>query len=247
MHLYKYDKNTYINAKNKNIADNIYYNLVYISEKEKSLQIQKNTNIKQEKIENQLSKLRNKTKNFFKKILNQEGVFLYKNLKNPIKIVGDYVIIYCLYKQKLYECYIDTEDLDKINLGGTWVARGRKTTDVLYCYCRDPKSKKTITMHRLIMNNPENKYIDHKNGNGLDNRKCNLEISNPGLNMLNKKTYKNSKTGISGIRKIKNDYFTININRRFKDKNIAKQAHKEIVNIINTYSRIDAQKRKYII
>ena len=34
----------------------------------------------------------------------------------------------------------------------------------------------TEYMHRLITNCPEGKQVDHKNGDGLDNRRKNLEI-----------------------------------------------------------------------
>jgi len=36
------------------------------------------------------------------------------------------------------------------------------------------KNRKTVSMHRLIMGNPEGLVIDHINHNGLDNRKSNL-------------------------------------------------------------------------
>ena len=36
------------------------------------------------------------------------------------------------------------------------------------------KNRKTISMHRLIMGQPEGLVIDHINHNGLDNRKSNL-------------------------------------------------------------------------
>ncbi|KKN16028.1 hypothetical protein LCGC14_0979900 [marine sediment metagenome] len=37
-------------------------------------------------------------------------------------------------------------------------------------------NKKVVRMHRFIMNAPAGKDIHHKNGNTLDNRKCNLLV-----------------------------------------------------------------------
>lgn len=42
-----------------------------------------------------------------------------------------------------------------------------------------------ISMHRLIMNPPKNKQVDHINGNTLDNRICNLRVCTNAENRKN--------------------------------------------------------------
>src|SRR5690349_13857865 len=48
---------------------------------------------------------------------------------------------------------------------------------------------KSVFMHRLIMGSPENMEIDHKNHNGLDNRKENLRICSRRENLANRRPW----------------------------------------------------------
>jgi len=52
----------------------------------------------------------------------------------------------------------------------------------------------TLRMHRLILNTPDNKETDHINGNGLDNRRCNLRICNDTENCRNSKMRTGAKS-----------------------------------------------------
>lgn len=48
------------------------------------------------------------------------------------------------------------------------IRRGQKNEGKLW--------RKRIAMHRVITNCPVDLVVDHLNGDGLDNRRCNLEI-----------------------------------------------------------------------
>ncbi len=50
--------------------------------------------------------------------------------------------------------------------------------------CRREKGK-YISMHRVIMNAPDDMVVDHIDGNGLNNRKCNLRICTKAQNKYN--------------------------------------------------------------
>lgn len=59
--------------------------------------------------------------------------------------------------------------------------------------------KKTILMHRFIMNAPENLDIDHINGDGLDNRRSNLRLATISQNMMNRRINSNNTSSYAGI------------------------------------------------
>lgn len=56
-----------------------------------------------------------------------------------------------------------------------------------------------IELHRFIMNDPENLYIDHINNNTLDNRKQNLRCVKNSTNLRNGRIRKNNTSGVSGV------------------------------------------------
>ncbi len=43
-------------------------------------------------------------------------------------------------------------------------------------------------MHRVILNAPNNKIVDHRNGDGLDNRRTNLRLGTQSLNCVNRRS-----------------------------------------------------------
>src|SRR5712664_2670409 len=59
--------------------------------------------------------------------------------------------------------------------------------------------RKTIYMHRLILDVSRRKYTDHINGNRLDNRKENLRIVTQSQNQMNRGKQNNNTTGHTGV------------------------------------------------
>jgi HNH endonuclease len=63
-----------------------------------------------------------------------------------------------------------------------------------------PKGKqKIIFMHRWILNAPPDLQVDHKNGDGLDNRKNNLRLATHSQNGCNREWPLNNRSGFKGV------------------------------------------------
>ncbi len=94
----------------------------------------------------------------------------------------------------------DTILLSKMN----WSAcKGRKT---FYAYASI--NGKRVLMHRLILRVTGSKnHVDHKNGNGLDNRRENLRVCTITENNINRGAYKNNRVGLKGVNPFKNGKF----------------------------------------
>jgi hypothetical protein len=96
---------------------------------------------------------------------------------------------------------VDDEDYDKLNQWD-WYALVKNTSyavAVRNTWSKTEKKGILFTMHRVIMNCPKDKMIDHKDGNGLNNQKSNLRICTNGQNQGNRKLNSNNKSGIKGV------------------------------------------------
>jgi hypothetical protein len=73
---------------------------------------------------------------------------------------------------------VDDDDFEWVNMQGLWSAR-RQRSGLLYAVRRE--GRKYFYMHRVIMEIvephgiPSGLFIDHKDGNGLNNQRHNLE------------------------------------------------------------------------
>lgn len=116
-------------------------------------------------------------------------------MRNRFEVRGDTAVIFLpRHNIEPAECLIDTEDLPLVQLF-SWSyadARGDGKHEYARATQTIPQGRgrkhNVVLMHRLVMqgNNPHQRFIDHLNHNGLDNRKANLRVCSATLNALNR-------------------------------------------------------------
>jgi hypothetical protein len=67
------------------------------------------------------------------------------------------------------------------------------------CYAVTTIDGKTVFMHRLIMNAPKGKVVDHIDGNGLNDRRGNLRLCTPRQNARNQRSRKGTTSAFLGV------------------------------------------------
>lgn len=112
--------------------------------------------------------------------------------KRPVIIDGDVAYVTLT---KGYTSVIDAADVSLVE-GYNWTALETKT-DVVYA-CRG-NGKKVIYMHREILNPPDDKVVDHKDRDGLNNRRNNLRECSKTENAYNVKKHKDNSSGYKGV------------------------------------------------
>lgn len=83
------------------------------------------------------------------------------------------------------EMLIDDEDLKLFEDCKIYSWSRRKDLDLWYAFYSGKLGRGKV--HRIIMNAPKGVNVDHINGNGLDNRKCNLRLCNQTQNQANQR------------------------------------------------------------
>jgi hypothetical protein len=110
---------------------------------------------------------------------------------------------------------IDIDDLDKVKHRLWHFTQSNGVISNKRRGEKKPNSNGHIKLHRLIMDAPKNKVVDHINGDRRDNRKSNLRVVDQWANMINRSSGKmrnierrtNSKTLCVRITKNKKKYY----------------------------------------
>ena len=96
---------------------------------------------------------------------------------------------------------IDKDDFEKIKEISWYVNKKTKNG-----YYMEHKGRESISVHRLIMGAKKGEYVDHINGDTLDNRKNNLRIVTNQQNGFNSNIKANNTSGFIGVYYDKNRF-----------------------------------------
>jgi hypothetical protein len=94
-----------------------------------------------------------------------------------------------------YKAIVDAPDYGFV-MQHKWQARVQKKT----VYATGRHNKGFTCMHRAIMNAPAHLEVDHINGNGLDNRRCNLRLCNKQQNQWNRRKSEYGSNRFRGVK-----------------------------------------------
>ena len=117
----------------------------------------------------------------------------YKN--NRYRYVADYIEVEIYGHKKYHIGQIDKEFLNRFTERTWYAQKGGKNF-----YMKSGITKKFPSdqkFHRLVL--PELDIVDHRDGNGLDNRKKNLKDGSSGVNQNNQALHNNNTSGANGV------------------------------------------------
>jgi hypothetical protein len=123
-------------------------------------------------------------------------------MENRYEFKGDHAVLYINFRGTTYNCFVDNEDMHHlIDLGISWNGHTGKTDEV---YVRGTLptvngKRRSVLLHRYLLNAPERMYVDHKDRNPMNNRRSNLSIVEPSESAQNKGLYSSNKSGHRGV------------------------------------------------
>jgi len=98
---------------------------------------------------------------------------------------------------------VDDEDYERVVSAGKWfVQRDRNTFYAKRAYRRQDGKQSAIRLHTFLTGWP---LVDHRNGNGLDNRRANLREATHAQNAQNRRMRSDNRSGFRGVSWVRRD------------------------------------------
>jgi hypothetical protein len=115
---------------------------------------------------------------------------------NDHTIHNDHVELFAVSKGRRYSILVSPQDLPTLqDFGQKWSVFRSGTN--MYAYAN--RNGHGVRMHRFLTNAPKGSVVDHCDGNGLNNRRENLFVTNMRENHRNYRLMSNSTSGYRGV------------------------------------------------
>jgi hypothetical protein len=114
---------------------------------------------------------------------------------SPIRIDGDTAYIFL---KKGFEAMIDVADIQLVR-HRIWRLSINKKCNTYYAASGQSVSGDFVTLHRFLLQPPRSLHVDHKDGNGLNNRRTNIRLATGTQNNANMAVSRRNKLGIKGV------------------------------------------------
>lgn len=111
----------------------------------------------------------------------------------PIRIEGDTAFIPLTQG---YEAIIDAAD---VGLVEQWNWYALVAPHTVYAIRRDADTRRTVYLHRALLNAPASLEVDHVSCDGLDNRRTNIRLATASQNQHNKRIHQKNASGFKGV------------------------------------------------
>ncbi len=93
---------------------------------------------------------------------------------------------------------VDDEDLVRVQ-GFAWKLLRRPRARTAYVVAKVGGRKSLVQMHRVIADAPPGLDVDHRSGDGLDNRRANLRVCEHARNCQNGRLRRSNRSGFKGV------------------------------------------------
>lgn len=114
----------------------------------------------------------------------------FQRKNNEYTIDGEIVTVKSISKGKVYFFFIDKSDLGVLE-NNCWNVREKGNT--FYVTCMDRSTRKILFLHRVILGTKKGTFVDHIDGDGLNNLRCNLRECSLSQNSRNKLANRTNK------------------------------------------------------
>lgn len=98
-----------------------------------------------------------------------------------------------------FDCLVDDQDFELVKSFGNGSGKWCLSLNRGKFYAQKRTSSGVVYLHRLLSGAPAGKYVDHVNGNSLDNTRGNLRVVKNSTNLRNGRVRPNNTTGVNGV------------------------------------------------